>query len=711
MTFLKLSDFLRVGAVALAVAAISPVGASLPTETEPVDSVTTVGLSSVVSPVDSYVTSTLVRDTDLTYSLLAKDAPTTSTEDDDLEFDPATMLRVEDLRPGTIGYGLSVFSGIRPERFEAELVGVRHRVFADMDIILCRLTHPILKDIGVVAGMSGSPVYMDGKLIGAVAYGWTDSKEALAGVTPIDHMLKVYKSTPTTPINHDSEEATGEAATYSAYQAYMDAWQSQRMEDFARALGMNTSSVGFEVRGNDLPAEVRSRYSLPDRMEMRPLTAPMFVTGASPRTMDLMRQVFRGMEFQATDGMQPVSTWVSSAPAENSPGGPVPDLQVLADELDGGYGLAVPFVEGDLNMAGIGTISYRKGSRLVAFGHPMFEQGLVRFPMAPARVNAIVRSSVRPFKVGESLGQVGMIRQDRQPAVGGLFGQTADMFEVNAVVTDPRYRGTRDFKYRVWNDRDMAPRLAMTVLAESMVASARSGGDSVALYKYTLNFDDGTAINREDYLSDQYGGLMAAMGTSVDIGMMMTNPYKRVKPVSVDFQVQVADRFAQARILAAAVDKTVFRPGETVTAEWEVQPYRKPLERMQYSFNLPETLPNGEYDLQITDATARDRIEGRRNPAGDRIFDYQSLVNILQRHFPSNKVYVTLQDRDTGVAVRGREMPKLPSSIINTVQDTVESTYFAPIRGNFLVDADVASTYEINGTANASFTVRRQLNE
>ena len=305
------------------------------------------------------------------------------TETDNLEWDPNTMMGVEDVRPGMKGYGLSVMSGIRPEKFEATGGRVRHRAFPDMDIILCKLSHPILEDIGAVAGMSGSPVYMDGKMIGAVAYGWTMSKEALAGVTPIASMLKVLKSTPTEPLNEkDEEDAQG--SNYRAYDGYM-----QMRRDLAWAIGpdapfarKNTLS-SLKFRGAEFPDAVRQQFGLPEEFEMRPLSAPLVVSGASPRTLELIRNIFQNVEVQAPNGLLPVTTWSPSAPAANSPGGPMVDLDALTKEFGDGYGLAVPFVEGDLNMSGVGTVTYRKGNRLVAFGHPMFEFGNSNFPWHP----------------------------------------------------------------------------------------------------------------------------------------------------------------------------------------------------------------------------------------------------------------------------------------------------------------------------------------
>ena len=703
---MMLSRLTSAALIAIISAIVSTAFADIPTIAPSHDAQTTPGLGVAVSTRNSYVTSVQTRDTGLTGTVVGGEHATTNTEVDNLEFDPTKMMAVDDVRPGMKGYGLSVFSGIRPEKFDATVVGVRHRVYPDQDIILCKLDHPVLQNMGVIAGMSGSPVYMDDKMIGAVAYGWTESMEALAGITPIASMLKVLKSTPTEPLTDKDDDG---GATYHAYEGYMQMRQDLQWGSGADSLYSRTNpAASLKLRATDFPGNARHQFGLPDEFEMRPLVAPVFLSAASPKTLELLRSTFRGLDIQAPDNMMPVTTWSPSAPAQNSPGGPVVDLKALTEEFGDGYGLAVPFVEGDMNMSGVGTVTYRKGNRLVAFGHPMFEFGDVRFPMAPARINAIVRNLSRPFKVGEPLGQVGMVRQDRQPAIGCLFGQTADMFAIHSVVEDLHYRGKREFNYRVWNDREMGPNLTMATLMESMVSASRSGNDAVALFRYALQFDDGTSITKEDYVADQNGGGSAAVGAAADVGVMMTNPYRRIKMKSVDFNVKIAERFLQGQLMAGTLDKATYRPGDQVNVDWEVQPYRKSPERMHYSFRLPDNLMDGDYDLHLTDAHQRESLENRRSPGADRVFDYESLVRLLGRNFPANKVYVTLQDQDTGATVRGSELPKLPTSIINTIQDTVDQRYYAAVRGNFLVDADITTNYEITGRVPLTVKVVRQ---
>lgn len=626
--------------------------------------------------------------------------PTTVTEI--IPFDETKMMRTRDLRPGMKGYGLTVFTGIKPERFEAEFVGVRHGAFPADDMILCRLDSPYLKDIGVIAGMSGSPVFMEDKLIGAVAYGWGFTDEPLAGVTPIEGMIGVFNST-----SNDlrEPESASDATGYSAYQAF---WEIRRRHSLD-ALQRLPGAQPVEVRSSDLTPEMRERFRVPESFQMQPLATPLFVSSSNPRTLRLLETLFGGF------GVEPISMasaisggTTESAQAENSPGGPVRDIQALANEMSGGYGLAVPFVEGDLSLAGVGTVTYRQGNKLVAFGHPMWEEGLVSYPMAPARVNALVRSNMRPFKLGESLGQVGTIRQDRLPAIGGVFGELPLMFNVRSTVIDPAYHGPRRYKFSIWNDKFMGPMFAMMVLQDSITGGARGFGETAALFSYTLDFDDGTSLTKEDYMVGEYSGMEPSMSVMSDLGILMTNPYKRVLPRNVDFQIQISDRFPQAEILSADLDQPVYRQGSTVKVSWKIQPYRQPAEVRNHTFVLPDNIPDGEYRVTVCDAGYRSSLESSRNPGGEQVLDFESLLRVMRRNYPRNKVYVVMQDRDTGVSVRGSELPKLPASIIETINSTVEEPYVAPVGGNVLLDAEYATNYEIRGSQRMELRVRRR---
>jgi len=627
---------------------------------------------------------------------IAASAATTTTS---TLFDPARMMRAADLRPGMKGYGLTVFHGIEPERFDAEVVGVRHRAFPGDDMILCRLSHPMLQEIGVIAGMSGSPVYINDKLIGAVAYGWTFSKEPLAGITPIESMLRVMEAT--SDNLRDPDDTAGSVDTFNAY------CQMRQTLQFA-PLTQRQAVPPLALHKSEFVLAPQASASLPESFELVPLAAPLYTSLSSPLGLSMLRSAFPGCPIYATSLAGGGDAGSEQARlAENSPGGPVPDLESLAAKVSGGYGLAVPLLEGDLALAGVGTVSYRDGDRLVAFGHPMFGFGVVRYPMAPARINAIVRSVNRPFKLGESLGTIGVIRQDRLPAVGGVFGKSARTFNIHVVVEDAEYRGRREFNYRAWNDKEYGPTLVGMALTESLVAAGRYEGEAAVQFRYSTELDDGTTFTKEDYFVDSLGGGTAGIAVMAELGMLTTNPYKRVAPRQIDFSATIHPRYPEAQLLAISADKPLYQPGERVRLVIELQPYRMSVTREITELSLPDDLPDGDYDLVVCNSLMRQSLDAARNPAKGEIRDYPSLLERVRTSYPRNRIYVALLDRDTGSAVRGQELARLPSSVITTLESSTEPPHYAAVRGNFLWDRAQATGWEISGRQHLTLKVRR----
>ncbi|MGB9692043.1 MAG: SpoIVB peptidase S55 domain-containing protein [Candidatus Sumerlaeaceae bacterium] len=615
-----------------------------------------------------------------------------------LLFDESRMLRASDLKPGMKGYGLTVFQGTKPERFEAEVVGVRHHAFPGEDMILCKLSHPLLQDIGVVAGMSGSPVFIDGKLIGAVAYGWTFSKEPLAGVTPIEHMLRVLEAT--SENLRDPDDLTGKSQAF-------DAFSEMRRTLELRPLLPSAISPRSEWKKSEFTLSPQAAVTLPETFQLEPMAAPLFASFSSPLAMSALRAVCPSAPVYSLAGAGGSSVSVSQKPEANTTDANDGLTSALVAELQGGYALAVPLLEGDLALAGIGTITYRSGQKLLAFGHPMFEYGVVRYPMAAARIHSIVRNLARPFKLGESLGQIGTIRQDRLPAVGGMFGSHGRMFPIHVVVQDKEYRGRREFTYRAWSDKLWGPSLAIIALTESLGAAGRSAGETAVEFRYTIALDDGTSITKEDYFVDQYGGGTAGIAVGSELGMFTTNPYKRVSPARLDFHATLHARYPEAQLRALTAEKRVYRPGEVVRIFWELEPYRKPIEKGVHEFGLPPDLPDGDYELVVTNSVGREALDSQRNPATAQIRDYASLVEQIRRSFPRNSIYIVLLDSDTGSSVRGQELSRLPSSVISTLESTTEAGHYASVRGNFLLDERLLTSYEISGRERLTLKVRR----
>jgi hypothetical protein len=637
-------------------------------------------------------------------------SPTITTSHPNLEFNPDTMMRVEELRPGMKGFGLTVFSGIRPERFDAEVIGVRHKsMMAGQDIILVRLSTPRLDGIGVVAGMSGSPVYINGKLIGAVGYGWPGDKVPLAGVTPVEDMLRVLNATQEAQMTPDGP-GSSPLGSSSESQRLFETWLQVLNTRSPEPLQRNSRLF---AQGEDRLAASEFASLVPDmslpQADMRPLAAPLHLSSASPSVQRLMPLLFPDRDFVSAGAMGATSSSggeiVRSTLA--SPGGPI-DLETLAKEIDAGWGLSVPLVDGDFNLSGVGTVSFRHGQRLVAFAHPMWGRGTSAMPAAGARISTIVHSINRPFKLGDSLGQFGMITQDRLPAIGVMVGREAPMFPVNITVDDPQYEGARTFAMRVWKDRDMGANYLLVAIAESIDTVARSSGDAAVDLRYTLEFSDGTRVEKSRFFADPQGGILAALLIGAEVGAMTNNPFKPLQPQSVKVAMRTGYHRAQARLERIRTERSNYKPGDTVLIHFDLVPYRAARQPKTVQLTIPDELPEGTYQILLGDATARQNLQMSLEPAMTRINSFASLVRLVRMNFAENRVYATLTDTDAGASVGSSNLSRLPASVLATLAATTPSEDFAPIRGNLITEHDEPTNFELFGSQILPITVSRK---
>jgi hypothetical protein len=422
-----------------------------------------------------------------------------------------------------------------------------------------------------------------------------------------------------------------------------------------------------------------------------------------------MPLLFPGRDWLAVGGMGGMGGGEEARRTLSSPGGPI-DPETLAREIDAGWGLSVPLVDGDFNLAGVGTVSFRHGNRLAAFGHPMWGRGLAAMPAAGARINTIVHSIQRPFKIGESLGQFGMITQDRLPAIGVMVGKTAPMFPVRVTVNDPQYAGERTLNMRVWNDREQSANYLLVSLIETMEAISRSSAQASTDISYTLRFNDGTEIRKSRFVTDTMGGILPALYIGAEVGVMVNNPFKPVQPESVEVSVRTGYHMAQAMVERMTLDRQSYRPGEEVSVTVELRPWRGEKQVRELRFTLPENLADGTYGLMVGDSNGRQALDMQLNPGLMRITKYENLVRLVRRNFAENRLYLTLTDRDAGASVDGVNLERLPASVLSTLAGTALAGDFAPIQGNLIVDKDEITPYELSGVHTTAIVVSRKRN-
>ena len=325
---------------------------------------------------------------------------------------------VQEIRRGMKGYGLSVFQGTKIERFSVKIIGVLRKTGSGSDLILARLKGGPLARTGVIAGMSGSPVYIKGKLIGAVAYAWGFSKETIAGITPISEMLQTFR------------------------------YKKKKHHPGFRILGS-----GKTMLHNRSVASANASF--------RRVATPLVISGIQPGVFDLVSGEMKKLGFLPVLG--------------GSAGGKMDTA--TANKLLPGSAVGVQLVGGDMNMTGIGTVTYNGPEGILAFGHPMMRRGFCSFPMTSAYIHTVMPSLNVSFKMGSPIRTVGTIHQDRSPAIAGTMGLKPDTIPVKLSLN---YGGKKfRYKYTIIRDRQLFSRLLASVLLQHPHREKRPDGFSL----------------------------------------------------------------------------------------------------------------------------------------------------------------------------------------------------------------------------------------
>lgn len=582
-------------------------------------------------------------------------------------------LPVEEIKPGMKGYGLTVFKGTEITRFDAEILGVLKGAFPQQDIILARLSAPELKDIGVIAGMSGSPVYINDKIIGAVAYGWTFSKEPVCGITPIENMLTVL------------ELAELQKSTPSPKSASISKDMDMLLPGWYESINIDRDNLP------DSLLEGLSGRNLIFALE--PLSTPLSISQCHPGLLPFIRKVFSPYH------LFPV---ISGRKSSDNAG----DSQSV--EIKPGSALGVQLMSGDMDISAIGTVTYVKDDKVLAFGHPMFQAGNINMPITTAYIYSIMPSIARPFKLGGAMRQVGALRQDRLPAVAGFLKESAPMVPLTVKVEIPDENLSKTYSYKIWEDRDFSPSLIFMGVMESILASYKVQGDNSALMKYTILLDDGTRIEKEEFFSHpQFLSYDLFAGIGSDVATLLMNSFKEVHLKNIEYSVRLTDKAKLATILTARTDKEEYKPGEKVTITIWLQIYREERKKITTSFTLPEDIDDDIYTLWIMDGEGRHSLEYKRAPGIRMAYNFEQLVRNIQRNFPGNSIYIVLQKPVMGLTVEGTEMTELPASVIDVLNDASAPGLIEETTGVILVEKRIPTDYTISGKQVLKINVRR----
>jgi hypothetical protein len=526
------------------------------------------------------------------------------------------ILPLKDVKAGMRGTAYTVFEGNKPEAMQVEVLGILRNMSGPKgDVILVRLHGEKPEYTGVVAGMSGSPVYIDGKLVGALAFRIGQfSKEPIAGVTPIASMLEINEL--------DSTPAQDAAS--------------------AKSPAMVPARTGGP--GEAPPIASVAQY-------LQPIDTPLVFDGFNQETIQRFSPEF------AAAGIVPVMGAGSADPSIKDPA-----------PIAAGSSVAAVLVRGDMDISATCTVTYVDANRLLACGHPLMGSGSVEMPMTKSLVLATLASPANSFKIATATETIGSFVQDRHAGILGRFDKDAHMIPVTLTISGAAH--PRSYHFEVLNNGRITPVAMMATVYNAVQGTNEYGEDTTFRVAGSINVSGHSKLTLDDMFAPSDGGQPTAASIATALGerfsRIFENPYQRPEITGVELNVSVIPERRFARLETARTDVTEARPGDEIVVETVLRPYRGENLVRQIPIRIPTSAPRGTLRILVSDGDTLDRMQ-RQSTVPSRC-DLSSTIAMLNNRHANHRLYVSLLEANPQATVQDKVMPALPLSVMNVME-------------------------------------------
>jgi hypothetical protein len=539
----------------------------------------------------------------------------------------AERMPLSDVKKGMKGYGLTVFEGTKVEKFDVEILGVLNNIGPDQNLILARVDHPVVARAGIIAGMSGSPVFVDGKVIGALAYAWQFSKEPVAGITPIEEMLKISRLT--APAGASPAGATPRMSAI----------------EMLGALSKSDTSAAFDKLMKDMAATpVNSTAGV------RRIALPVSVSSFSAETVQRFTPYLEQFGFVAvpsgSSSTSTTATTTNTNPTPFEPGDPVGAI----------------LLNGDFNVAASGTVTYIDGKNVYAFGHPFLDMGEINFPMATSEVVTVLPSLASSFKFSNTGPIVGVLQQDRAAGIMGTLGAKPDMIPVEVVLTGSGKEQT--YRVNVVRHSHLSP-LMLAMVTDSVVANAqRAAGERTVMMEGEIQLKGFPAIKLRDGWAGPQARSSIPQYLALVAGYLMSNEFRSTEIEGIKINIRHDDDLRIAKLMEASLvtpAKGHIAPGDTVQVRTVLKPFRgEPFVEM-FDVRIPDDQAPGSAYLLVGSGSVMNAIDFTLVPPDPRTLE--QVLGVIERLRPSTDLTVALYSNGEGAVTSGVYLPNLPASM------------------------------------------------
>lgn len=547
------------------------------------------------------------------------------------------------------GTARTVFQGSQAEEFTVEILGVLPgAVGPKQDLIIGKLSGANVARTSVFAGMSGSPVFIDGKIIGSISYSFPFSKEPICGITPIQQMIGIFKQ------NQGTNTAAAQASS-----------QASHIRAFTLA----------ELKGQPAIADpsketFKSFLTAPDASSpLAPLMGQQFMPIATPLT-------FSGISQATLNQFAPQLMSVGLMPVMAAGGRAEITPLVKANEntLQGGDSVSMQLARGDYSMAAAGTVTMRDGEQVYAFGHPFLSLGITDLPMSESSVVTVIPSVNNSFKLAVPGAMVGTMTQDRATGVYGKIGQSPNMVPVKLKMQTSRNQ-VEVYEFEVAKDAFLTPILLSMTTFNSIVANEKSLGDATISVEGKININGQEPIMIGRRFSSGNTAQLAAGAATLPMSLLLRSGFDDIDVRGVELNIMATDGKKTAQLQRVTLDRTEVRPGET----FEVQAFMRSdsgkvfVQKIQVK--VPADVPAGALVVAVADGDSLDVLSASKSFVPK---DVTELVKTINRVKKDDRMYVETYRITSGAVIGSNELPNLPPSVLATLNNDRTAGGFLP---------------------------------
>lgn len=569
---------------------------------------------------------------------------------------PNDILPPQKLRPGMKGYGLTVFRGTKIERFPITVIGVLEKMDFDMDAILVRIDGGTIvkRKTGIIMGMSGSPIFVNGKLIGAIAFAWSFAKEPIAGVTPITAMLAS-----TDPKKFPSPRfATG----------------SLRPKDAPLFVSGQRINRVWVVK-NYKEAEVMRERLRSDEGMLVPVATPLLVRGVPRAVLPLIKRMLEPYNFMVLEG----AGGTTSLPVKDAP-------------IKPGSALGIQLIGGDVDLTAVGTVTWVDGDKILGLGHSMFDLGMVDVPFTSAYVVDIASSQVFSFKLAVSLKEKGRLTQDRMFAVAGELGKFARTVPMKVSLSDFARRLQRRYNLKLMSHKEFIGTVAYTGLLGALLTNISPSEEGSTYMRLRVEAKDLPPIVRENWFANEGGGMGGII--FILLGGARTSPIAELADV---LEAAVNNRFEEVKFTRIAADiefypqrrtawidritarKSRVKPGEKVPVALTLKGWGGFERTITIDLEVPANARPGRMRFLVGGGMMGEMVRQQSGYRRPRPRSLNDLWEQLQDVYANNEVLTATSPLTSGVEIASKRWESLPSAVAEALM-SIGSSDIVPIR-------------------------------